>query len=116
VLIDYIYKVGFALFRSDRRKLVEHSLPFHTARSILDLGGMFIHWLPRGRLQRFLCRYCTLWGLGNRPSNTEIDQFLASITLHSVKKMQKLFPGATIVRERFLLMTKSIVAYKTDNA
>lgn len=212
MLIDYVYKLGFSRFRSDRRKLAEHSLPFQTARSILDLGGyppfwqdwkisgkvvclnvdesvhsnskqivcivgdgcntgledrsfdicfsnsviehvgnrdrqqnfadevrrlapsywvqtpnrhffiethlvgIFIHWLPRGRFRRFFCRYCTLWGLGNKPSNTEIDKFLTEITLLSVKEMQELFPDATILRERFLLMTKSIIAYKTDNA
>ena len=47
---------------------------------------------------------------------TLIDQFLAGITLFSVKEMQELFPDTTILRVRFLLVTKSMVAYRTDNA
>jgi hypothetical protein len=74
------------------------------------LIGAFLHWLPACRVQRIWCRYLTLWGLTNKPTDEEIAKYIADIQLLTPRQMQMLFPDAKIIRERFLFMTKSIVA------
>lgn len=71
----------------------------------------FIHFLPR-RMLRKLVRYCSIWGLVNKPTQAQIDAEVDTITLLDVDQMRKLFPDAEIHRERFLGMTKSIIAIK----
>lgn len=73
--------------------------------------GFFLHWLPK-RYHRKLVRWCTLWGLIDRPSQAEIDALLEEVDLLSESDMRALFPDAQIVRERFLGMTKSIIALR----
>jgi hypothetical protein len=73
--------------------------------------GAFVHWLPK-RWQRKLIRWCTFWGLVDRPDQAKIDALLDEIDLLSVAQMRALFPDATIVKERFLGMTKSIIAIR----
>jgi hypothetical protein len=71
----------------------------------------FIHFLPRS-LQRRVARWFTIWGLVQRPSQQEIDRFLAGIHLLGVREMSHLFPGARLIRERILGFTKSFVAVR----
>lgn len=71
----------------------------------------FLHFLPR-RWQPALVRWFSVWGWLTRPTRAEADAFLADIRLLSVADMQRLFPDATIVRERFCGLTKSIVAMR----
>jgi hypothetical protein len=73
--------------------------------------GAFLHWLPK-RCQRRLIRWCTLWGLVDRPSQAQIDALLEEIDLLTEAEMRALFPDATIVKERFLGMPKSIIALR----
>ena len=73
--------------------------------------GAFVHWLPK-RWQRKLIRWCTFWGLVDRPNQARIDALLDEVDLLSVAEMRMLFPDATIVKERFLGMTKSIIAVR----
>ena len=75
------------------------------------LGTVFLHWWPR--LLRFYCvtRYLTLWGLMNKPGREQVAASLENIRLLTRKDLQHLFPGATIVPERFLFMTKSYVVW-----
>jgi hypothetical protein len=73
--------------------------------------GAFLHWLPK-RYQRRLIRWCTLWGLVDRPNQAEIDALLDEIDLLTYAEMRTLFPDATIVKERFLGMPKSIIAMR----
>jgi len=73
--------------------------------------GAFVHWLPK-RWQRRLIRWCTPWGLIDRPSQAAIDALLAEIDLLTVAEMRALFPDATILKERFLGLTKSIIAVR----
>jgi SAM-dependent methyltransferase len=70
-----------------------------------------IHFLPR-RFVRRLMRNFTLHGLITRPSQRWIDEFVEQTRLLSVREMRELFPDATIIRERFLGMTKSIIAIR----
>lgn len=132
MLIDYVYRLGFSLFRSDRRKLAEHSMLFQTARSVLDLGGYPPFWQDWKISAKVVClnvdesaqsdseKITCIIGDG---CNTGLEDhfsdicFSNSVIEHVGKRgRQQLFADATILRERFLLMTKSIVAYKSDNA
>jgi hypothetical protein len=74
--------------------------------------GFFVHWLPM-RWQRKLIRWFTPWGLVDRPDQAKIDALLAEIDLLTVAEMRALFPDAKILKERFLGMTKSIIAVRT---
>jgi len=71
----------------------------------------FIHFLPR-RMLRKLVRYCSVWGLMNKPTQEQVDAEIDTIKLLDVDQMRALFPDAEIHRERFLGMTKSIIAIK----
>src|ERR1700761_7963886 len=73
------------------------------------LGTLFLHWWPPLLKLYFITRYFTLWGLLNRPSPTQVKQSLANIRLLTHRDLERLFPGATIIPERFLLLTKSWV-------
>jgi len=70
-----------------------------------------LHFLPRPVARR-LVRYCSIWGLVTKPDLRTIDSFLEGIHLLGVKEMKKLFPEAEIHREKFLGMTKSIIAVR----
>jgi hypothetical protein len=74
---------------------------------------VFIHWLPFG-VKRKLIRYFSIWGLITKPSQEQVDRVLQDIRLLTVRQMRELFPDATIFRERFLGMTKSIIAVRTE--
>jgi hypothetical protein len=41
-----------------------------------------------------------------------VEHFISDIRLLSAADMRRLFPDAVILRERFLLFTKSLVAYR----
>jgi hypothetical protein len=71
-----------------------------------------IHYLPK-RVQRPLLRYCTVWGLLARPTPQGCDAFLRDIDLLTTQELQQLFPQAEIWRERFLGLTKSLIAVST---
>ena len=74
------------------------------------LGALFLHWWPPLLHSYLVTRYFTLWGLLNRPSRLQVEASLAGIRLLTRRDLEQLFPGATIVTERFLLLSKSYVA------
>ena len=71
----------------------------------------FFHSLPK-HWRRRLLRNGTLWGLLNRPSLAEIDEFLDTTRLLTFKEMQELFPDCTIITERFGGIPKAYIAYR----
>jgi hypothetical protein len=71
----------------------------------------FVHFLPKA-IQRRLLRNFTIHGLITRPDRDFIDRFVAETRLLTVTEMKRLFPDAIILRERFLWMTKSIIALR----
>jgi hypothetical protein len=71
----------------------------------------FIHWLPPG-WQRRLIRNFTVRGWLERPDRAWVDGFLREIRLLTFAEMQALFPDCTILRERFLGLTKSYIAVR----
>jgi hypothetical protein len=73
------------------------------------LGTLLLHWWPRLLNFFFVTRYLTLWGLMNKPSREQAAKSLANICLLTRRDLEQLFPGATIVSERFLLFSKSYI-------
>jgi hypothetical protein len=74
-----------------------------------------VHLLPPA-WRAFIVRRFTVWQWIQRPAADEkrfyIEHFVSDIRLLSAGQMQALFPDASILRERFLLFTKSLIAYR----
>ena len=68
-----------------------------------------VHWLPV-RVRRKILRNFTVWGWLTRPSREQVESFIREIRLLRYAEMEQLFPNSTIIRERFVGMTKSYVA------
>lgn len=73
-----------------------------------------IHLLPQ-RAYRKLLPVFSPWYWMQRPTRGELNRVLDEIQLLDESQMRELFPEATIILERFMGMTKSIIALKTDN-
>jgi len=73
----------------------------------------FVHLLPR-KMQAIAVGRLTVWSLLNRGRAAEkqwyLDHFLNDVRLLSAGEFASLFPAATIRQERFLLLTKSLIA------
>ena len=74
----------------------------------------FIHWLPKS-IQRHLT-WAGAWYWTVKPDRKGIDSYIDEIELLDVRQMKTLFPDAEIMRERFLGMTKSLIAVKRPAA
>lgn len=72
----------------------------------------FVHWLPKS-LQKKLVRNFSLWGLITRPNSEDVEAFVEHIRLLSLEEIRELFPNCTILKERFLFMTKAYLIIKT---
>jgi SAM-dependent methyltransferase len=74
-----------------------------------------VHLLPLS-WRAFIVRRFTVWQWIQRPAADEkqfyIEHFISDIRLLTADDMRRLFPGAVIVRERFLMFTKSLIAYR----
>lgn len=72
-----------------------------------------IHWLPRA-WQRAVAPRFNLWQIAARPSEDRrrfyIEHYLREVRLLGAAELRTLFPGARVIRERFLGWTKSLVA------
>jgi len=75
----------------------------------------FVHWLPRSWQARVV-RWGTVWEWIVRPSPDRrdyyLEHYLTSVPLLAARDLGRLFPGAHILRERFLGRAKSLVAYR----
>jgi hypothetical protein len=74
-----------------------------------------IHWLPRSIRVRLL-RNFTLWGLITRPGPEKVKESVREIRLLDRGEMEVLFPDCEILEERFLGMTKSLIALRRQDA
>jgi hypothetical protein len=76
----------------------------------------FLHWLP-ARVRARMARRLTVWQWVTRPTPDRrqfyVEHFLGDIRLLGPAEMERLFPGAHLLRERFLGLTKSLVAVRT---
>jgi len=72
----------------------------------------FMHWLPR-QLQKRLIRWCSIYGLIQRPSPAEVEEMVESIRLLTKGEMQALFPDCEVLVEKlFFLIPKSYIAVR----
>ncbi|HEX8985274.1 MAG TPA: class I SAM-dependent methyltransferase [Bryobacteraceae bacterium] len=75
----------------------------------------FIHWLPKP-WQRALVPRCTVWGALAGASADQrrfyLEHYLNDIRLLGSRELRVLFPGARLLRERFLGLTKSWVVLR----
>ncbi len=76
----------------------------------------FVHWLPKS-WQGAIVRRGTVWSALTRPTPDRrefyIEHFLRDIRLLTCRDVANLFPGARIIRERVLGLTKSLIAYRS---
>jgi hypothetical protein len=84
-----------------------------TESRILDVGGYKFNWLSR-RIQRLFLRNVTVWGWITRPTSQHCESFMNEVRLLSSSDLQRLFPDADIMHERFLGLSKSIMAVKNS--
>jgi hypothetical protein len=96
-----------------RRIAVRYFVQTPNARFFIEphLIAPLVHFLPR-MLQRRVVRYATIWGLVTKPSQAQVDAFLGSIRLLTKHQMRVLFPDADIIEEKFLGLTKSLIAVR----
>ena len=76
----------------------------------------FIHWLPRA-WQRAIVPRVNVWQWVARPTEDRrrfyIEHYLRDVRLLSAGELRELFPGAHVLRERALGVTKSLVAWRS---
>jgi SAM-dependent methyltransferase len=74
-----------------------------------------VHWLPAAWQRRIVPRF-NLWAVLARTSPDRrrfyLEHYLTDVRLLDFAELQKLFPGATLLRERALGWTKSLVAMR----
>ena len=74
-----------------------------------------VHWMPKS-WQRSMVRHGTIWGALTRATADRrefyVEHFLRDIRLLGCREVQRLFPDARVIRERFLGMTKSLIAVR----
>jgi len=75
----------------------------------------FIHWFPPASRRRLL-RNFSIWGLVTRPTQDECNAQVSEIRLLSAMQLRTLFPECRILRERFLGLSKSLIAVKAPTA
>jgi len=77
----------------------------------------FVHWLPR-HWQAAVAKRFSVWQMLTHATAQQrefyLNHYLDSIRLLSASDLRALFPGATLVRERFLGWTKSLVAWRAN--
>jgi hypothetical protein len=73
-----------------------------------------VHWLPRAWQRAIVPRF-TVWSVVATVTPDQrrfyLEHYLGEVRLLSAGELQRLFPGARIVRERFLGWTKSLIAF-----
>jgi hypothetical protein len=72
---------------------------------------LFFHFLPK-RLQRFFLPRLSFRGLFRSGDDANLRTLFEELRLLSGREMADLFPGCRIHRERFLGMTKSLIAVR----
>ena len=76
----------------------------------------FLHWLPK-RIRVGVARRFTFWSLIERPSPDRWEFYIRhcseEVRLLGARELQSMFPEARIIRERFLGLSKSLVAVHT---
>ena len=75
----------------------------------------FIHYLPR-RIYRKLIPFFSVWHWVTHPTPQYVDDRFEEIQLLNESQMMQLFPDALLIKEKFLIFTKSLIAVRTPHA
>jgi hypothetical protein len=75
----------------------------------------FVQFLPI-QVRAVVVRKLTPWGVLNRPPRASAINAVRSIHLLTPRQVRQIFPTGHVVRERFLGLTKSLVAVRTERA
>lgn len=70
-----------------------------------------LHWLPKP-IYRKVARWLSIRGWVAKPSQQEVDEMIDEIRLPTYRDFKAYFPDATIHREKFLGLTKSLIAVR----
>ena len=77
----------------------------------------FLHWLPK-RLRVAIARRFTFWSLLERPSPDRWEFYIRhcaeEVRLLDARELSRMFPEAKIIRERFLGLSKSLIAVASE--
>jgi hypothetical protein len=78
----------------------------------------FLHWLPKS-VRVSIARRFTFWSLIERPSQDRWEFYIRhcseEVRLLGARELQSMFPEARIIRERFLGLSKSLIAVWQGN-
>jgi hypothetical protein len=74
---------------------------------------VFVHFLP-WRIARKLIRFCSYRGWFRKGDNVDLQQLATELRLLDFRQMQMLFPDCEIRREKWLGLTKSLIAVRRD--
>lgn len=77
----------------------------------------FVHWLPKKWRSRLVERFTVWdWATAHAPDerNFYLDHCLTAVRLMDLRGLLKLFPGASVRKERFCGWTKSLVVFTAD--
>ena len=75
--------------------------------------SLFIHWFPRCLNHYFVIRYLTGWGLLTKPSREQAIEYHNALKILTIAEFRELFPDCQVMREKFLWMTKSLIAVRS---
>jgi hypothetical protein len=77
----------------------------------------FLHWLPK-RMRMAIARRFTFWSLIERPSPDRWEFYIRhcseEVRMLDARQLQAMFPEARIIRERFLGLSKSLIAVASE--
>ncbi len=78
-----------------------------------------LHWLPR-RWQQWVAPRFNLWACIERPTPDRrehyVQHYLQAIRLLDARSLRRLFPDSHIMRERWLGLTKALIAIRSPTA
>jgi hypothetical protein len=77
---------------------------------------LFLHWWPALLRNYFLVRWLTGWGWLVRPNRDQVRAYAETVHLLSAREMKQLFPDCTLLRERFLGITKSHICVRQQRS
>jgi hypothetical protein len=77
----------------------------------------FLHWLPK-HVRVAIARRFTIWSLIERPSRDRWEFYIRhcaeEVRLIDARELGRMFPEARIIRERFLGLSKSLIAVANE--
>jgi hypothetical protein len=73
---------------------------------------LFLHWYPKLLRNYLMVRYFTAWGWLVRPDAAKVQAYADTVNLLDARQMREFFPDCEIRRERFLGLTKSLIAIR----